>query len=228
MTRGNISFTLLVGSSLGLAAVAHANYAFDNFTGPSLGYNVDNGWSVCGQSNAGWSGKTPGHASEQLADEFTAALGGTLTEIEVAVDRGSAPDTNSLIATLYSDSGANTLGTSLGSWTATNQMLATFSPNSIIAFGTSGTGITLTKGAKYWVYLSAGDPGFFGSWRLENSGDTARNRLIANGSATQYGVADAFAFNVQVQPPAATPEPVTSILAAVGLGLAGARRVRRR
>src|ERR1019366_7734079 len=77
MTRGNIGVALLVGGALGLTAVAHANYAFDNFTGPSLGYNVDTGWSVCGQSNGGWSGKTPGHASEQLADEFTAALGGT-------------------------------------------------------------------------------------------------------------------------------------------------------
>ncbi|HLK14263.1 MAG TPA: choice-of-anchor R domain-containing protein [Fimbriimonadaceae bacterium] len=227
MHKGHVSIALLIAGSVGLTTLARADAAFDNFTGNGFSYDLSDGWVVAGMESNLADGTAGQFASEQVADQFTAGLGGTLSEIDLAVDFSTTDPSQGVVATLYSDSGSNTLGTALGSWDVSSQLLAAGTPGSILAFQATGPQIELAKGSRYWVMLSGANASTVGSWRLADSGDSQRIRMIQSGMLDHYSQGDGFAFKVNVQGPAPTPEPITTGLAAAGLGLALLRMRRR-
>jgi len=231
MNLKHLSTAGLIAGSLGLAGLASADFAFDSFSGNGLGYNLEDGWAV-----AGTTGATPGvgldtqFATEQIADEFASAVSGALNEIDLAVGVTTPDPGSGVVATLYTDSGSDTLGTALGSWSGGTQLVSSSQSGSVLAFNTAGSGINLTQGGKYWVMVSGASQDTLASWGLANTAGASQHLLIRNGATDHYESSDGLAFRVNTAgpPPTATPEPITAGLSLAGLAMAGLRIARRR
>jgi hypothetical protein len=154
--------------------------------------------------------------------EFVPSQSGQLQSIELALAVNSVNGLKNASVYLYSGPLTGLLET----WDITVSSLIT-SPGALpLTSLTSPTGIDLTGGQSYWVFLlnnySVADPGVFWAW--DNSPSSPLYSSFDSGGIEPAGAPLNRQFGVQVN--ASIPEPFT--LSVFGVGFAGALYMRRR
>lgn len=212
-------FCALVAGVLG-SGVSKADVVFGNLG--SLGTN-DVSSTNFGISDTNW-----------LGQGFT--VGGTNTAVTSVTlglfDANATPVTVSI----YAGGTAGPTGSPLGTST---QAVASLTP-SLQTFNFSPN-VALTSGSPYWVVASTSEVSGLFNWAFNDAGDfgTVQNasgwtavsnqtRLSTDGGLTwsNSGVNRPTSFSINAVAP--VPEPSTYALAAIGLGVAGLVRARRR
>jgi hypothetical protein len=191
----------------------------DSVTYTNLGsdgsYNQHGAWLISGATNT----FNPGYAS--FADPFTASIGGTLSQIDVAL--GNLSGTNSAHVSIYTNVG-NNLGKLVFSGSVSNQP-AFASTNTILATLNPGSG-ALMAGHNYFLVITPGAADTADGWNLNNTG--AQGILLLDGGSgfVSQPSGTLSAFDVKVNA-ATTPEPSTWVTLGTGLlgvfGAAGRR-----
>jgi MYXO-CTERM domain-containing protein len=206
---------VVLASVLFAVAPAQAGVIFDNFD-VGNGYNSSIGWTV--------SGATSGEGEVWSAMDFTSTTAFTLSEIDVAL--GFLTGTNPGGVTLYLETSTIPAGGG-----APNTVLDSWLLGTLPSFG-SCCGIesvfgtdSLAANTQYWlVAIPASDT--WAAWNFNSIGATGNlAQSLDNGTTWNlYPGQDQGAFRVLSS---SVPEPVTTLLAAAGLGLLGVLRRKR-
>lgn len=202
------------------AGIAHGDVVFGNLG--TLGTNdVSN--TNFGVSDTTW-----------LAQGFT--VGGTTTTVSSVTLGLFDADGTVVNLSIYAGGTAGPTGTPLAT---SSQAVASLTP-ALQTFNFSPN-VSLTSGSPYWIVAYSGEASGLFNWAFNDAGDfgTVQNSsgwtAVANqtrvstdsGSTwTNSGVNRPAGFSIQAVAP--VPEPSAYALAAVGLGLAGYVRARRR
>ncbi|MGH9511948.1 MAG: choice-of-anchor R domain-containing protein [Terriglobales bacterium] len=161
-------------------------------------------------------------AYEAVANEFTASVGGTLSQVDVGLTNQSG--TNSAVVSLYSDVGG-TLGSLLFSGTVMNQPQSGTTPTVLATlFPSSGS---LVAGDNYFLVVAPGASDTLDGWNF-NSTSASGTVLLGIGSGFGSGFTAALnAFDVKVNT-ATVPEPSAWLMLGAELicllAIAAARR----
>lgn len=184
------------------AAPAGAGVLFSDL-GPGQSYDCCSGWTVSGSSS------TLGQ-SLVSASEFTAAKGGAVGAIDVAI--GHISGTNGATVSLWTDN-AGALGSQLGSWDVSG--LATFGStgSGSLADITGVKGVSLVAGKSYFLQLSSPSD-TWDAWNFNSVGQSSK--LIQNGQ--DFGPQATGAFQVL----SSAPEPAAWAMMVLGVGMVGA------
>lgn len=196
-------FALLLAT--GAFSLARADDAFSNLSPNPGAYNAGSSWFINPTQTQGF--------------QFTTTATGILTGLQIAMNNVSTADGRAAFSVgLYANSGTDTLGTLLGTYsgasTGANYQTAT---SALASVAVGGSPVTITAGSKYWLVASSGN---FLAWNTSLSG---RARHYQAGSGYYFDGSTSSAFSVQVNP---VPEPVTSL--ALGLGAMALIRNRRK
>lgn len=201
-------------------AAVKADVVFGNLG--SLGTNDLNSTNF-GVSDTNW-----------LAQGFT--VGGTNTTVTSVTLGLFDANSTSVNLSIYAGGTAGPTGSPLGTST---QAVASLTP-ALQTFNFSPN-VTLNSGSPYWIVASTSEASGLFNWAFNDAGDfgavqnssgwTAvanQTRLSSNSGATwaNSGVNRPASFSINAV--AAVPEPSTYALAAIGLGVAGFVRARRR
>lgn len=158
--------------------------------------------------------------------QFTPTISGAVTSLTAAIHNSTSSNTLPVTLSLYSDSGSNTVGAELGSWSTTAATATDSDSVNSVAIA-SASGVSLTAGTTYWFVASNLDSTIANalSWNtaVSYSGSLSSYNAYYVRNGTAYYTTGLGAFSVQVTP---VPEPTT--LAALGLGAAAFLRRRRR
>ncbi len=206
MKRSLLLFLVLASMALMASQSAIADTVFNNFAA-GHGYNCCTGWTVSGSTSP------PGLSTS--ANEFTALVTGSVSQIDVAV--GWVTGTNGATVSFWTDN-SGTPGAMLGSWDISN--LPTF--GTCCSFSTiSGiSGINVSAGQNYFLLLSAPSD-TWDAWNFNSTGDKGLVVQSTDGGATWHladngapGTQNRSAFDVLTNP---VPEPGS--LALLGSGV---------
>jgi hypothetical protein len=207
-----VTLILVVGVS---SLPASADTFFSNF-GQNNDYNCCVGGTIGGQNSpVGWIIQ---------ANEFTAAISGNVSQIDVAV--GFVTGTNGATVSLWTDS-AGIPTAMLGSWDLTN--LPNFGSCCAVGTITGISGINLAAGTNYFLMVSAPDP-TWDAWNYNSTGDVGLVDYTFDGGQTwnQAPGSTRYAFDVLGGGGGGgVPEPASLIMFGSGL-LAAAGTIRRR
>ncbi|MDB5464526.1 MAG: choice-of-anchor family protein [Phenylobacterium sp.] len=194
----SLGWALAVGSAS--AGVIYSNYA------DGQSYNCCTGWAVFGPSSF------EGFAVDE-AMGFTAATGGNVSQIDIALQGFEGAGTGSV--SLWTGD----FSSQLGSWSYSSL------PGSGGSLTISGiTGVQLAAGASYVLYATASND-TFAVWGWNTTGATGP---VYEASDNPIGVHTLGAFDVQSDTGSAVPEPATWAMMLVGFGGLGALLRRRR
>jgi hypothetical protein len=184
--------------------------AFNNF-GAGDTFDTTVGWTAAGPSS--------GTTQFRSVSQFTSAASGSLLSLTIAVSRVSGTD--SVVVSLYNDSGSDTLGSLITAWSfgGLPAFGGSYSPSVLI---NGFPAITLTSGNKYWVGVAPGLPDTWAVWNWNNTGHSGPHGLSGDGGASYgYDTNTAGAMRLEV-----VPEPAT--MSALALGLVALLRRRRK
>lgn len=149
--------------------------------------------------------------SQSLMMQFASATTGTVSSVTLALVSGASYNVYLELA----DNG-NDPGTVLDSWMG---VAGTGAAQSL-----SGTGSSLTAGTNYRIHIDPASANDRGGWYRNNTGAVDEFYFTAGGTwVTFTGTVSAFRVETTSAP---VPEPLTSGLALLGLGLAARRRRR--
>ncbi len=189
------------------ALSAHALDAFNNLGPAPASYSTPNQGLVI-------------DVRTSQGPQFTAMATGALTGFQIAMNNNDRNGPEAYALSLYADSGSNTLGSLLGTYsgmsTGVDYRTTTSALSSVAA---PGAGVTIQSGAKYWLVASTAVSDGELAWNASLTGVGPR---YLNG---RYDTLNTPAFSVQVTPQP-TPEPAT--FAALGLGALAMLRRRKR
>jgi hypothetical protein len=177
---------------------AQADTVYTNF-GAGNSYNQPGFWNVSGANNF------------HPAMQFSSGGNYNVTEIDLALSAnpfGATGTDGNVIVSLWSNSGTNTLGTELGSWSTS--ATTTYAHGGSVVAITGISGVTLSSGL-YWLEVSRGDTSTSVGWNYNvalSSGVTCSG--LGCPSTQTLG-----AFEVLGTSTAAVPGPI------VGAGLPG-------
>jgi len=223
MKKTNSYWAYLLGLVLVLLAapvVSHADTIYGNF-GAGNSYNCCSGWTVSGSSS------TVG-AVVVSAEAFTPSSSYDLTQILIAISNVSG--TNQAYVTLNADSGSDTPGTMIESWSLSG--LPNFGTNNSPETLTSSPGVLLTSGTQYWIVVWPDNSGLTSdTWDAWNNNSLSPTPASGTFSQSNDGVTWPTGFSdtqgaFEVDGTSPTPEPGTFGL--LGLGLAALPYVRSR
>lgn len=193
---------LLPSSALVLAlSVAASTQTVDAFT------NLDPAPNVYG---TGGNGTYSINAAQTQGFQFTATGAGVLSGFKAALNNASPGEgLLGLSLELYADSGADRLGTLLGSYggVSTGSYFAG-ATSTLASVAATGTPVPIVTGAKYWLVAASGNAL---GWNSANS--SALHPRVSRNNPDTYSEASYAAFSVQVTP---VPEPAS--FATLGLG----------
>jgi hypothetical protein len=175
--------------------------------GPGGSYDLHE-WNVSGIS----SGFSLGYQS--VADQFTASVGGTLSQIDVGL--GYVYGTNSAGISVYTDAGGK-LGSLLFSGSvfsqpnfgSTSTILATLNPSSGM----------LVAGNSYFLEIVPGGSDTYDGWNFNSIGAMGTMLFDKGSGYVSFSGRTLGAFDVKVG--AASPVPEASTMSLVGIGIAG-------
>ena len=217
-----IPFRLALLLALGLSASAHAVDAYSNLGSPArfVSSNVQAGYPLYRNSL--------NSVNQGYGFQFASTATGTLTGFQVAMNQSTANQNDpnrTFILGLYADSGSDTLGTRLGTYSGKSRgvdtMTSGVSPITVV-----NSSVRLVSGARYWVVatLPGGIPRQFLTWNRSTVSTPGRMLQIFYGEPV-YQSGSPAGFSVQVKP---SPVPEPASLGALGLGALGFVRRRRR
>jgi hypothetical protein len=145
-------------------------------------------------------------SSNPLAMGFTASSTGSVSEIDLAFLYESGP--NAFTLGLATNNGGN-LGTGLGTWSLSN---VTIDVNNAVTKVTGITGVTLTAGNDYFLYVTPASSSADGVWLFTSDSTTGP---IIQGSNRGTSILPLGAFDILSGTAAPVPGPV------LGAGLPG-------
>lgn len=208
-----LAVTAVVGAAI-LATSSNAAVVFSDL-GAGNSYQANAGWTVSGL------GSPSGVMA--FAAQFTSPGNYTVSQIDVALTTINGNGVMPVI--LYSDSG-DALGSNIGSVSfIPDSGLPSFgSTSSALTLFPGGAAVTLSAGAKYWIYMDPG-PGAYDEWNFNSVGATG---LIASSSLGYANGQILPAFDVLGTPiGVGIPEPAALMCLGAGLAWLGALRCRR-
>lgn len=193
-------------SRFGLAAIAtlavaaaHATIAYSNLA-PAYDWSHGSGWTITGLAAS-----TP----QTIVHQFKSLATGSLDSVLVVL--GHVAGTNIGAVYLYKDSGLNTLGDYMCSWSF-NPLPDFNSGSGITVLSNSFPEIGLVAGDRYWVRCDALANDADDAWNFNVTGASGRSAVSFDGGTNwRYMDMDFGAFEVNV-----VPEP--ALWAALGIG----------
>jgi hypothetical protein len=196
MTRHFTSISVGFCVSLLLPAVSTANIVYSDF-GPGQSYDITVG-NFVGNDFVG----------DNLAegDTFTPTATTTFGSLDIALSCvTSCPD--SFTVALAQDSGSDSPGTVIESFTGAGASLGALNVNNSPLVFNSVLMPTLTLGTQYWVTV-ASDLNNTIAWNLNSTGDTSDQAISSDGGATWFSPSGLTPGAYEVNSPStATPEP---------------------
>jgi hypothetical protein len=200
MTRhftATLAFRLCI--SLLLPAASNAAAIFTNF-GAGNTYDITQG-NFVGDDGVG-------DVLEQ-ADTFTPSATAIFGSVDVALSCFVASCPDQFTVSLTQDSGSDTPGTPIESFTRSGTLLGQLNVNNAPQVFTSLLLPTLTIGTHYWITISSDSSNSI-VWNLNSTGDVSDEALSPDGGASWDVLGNApGAFEVDSAVSSATPEPGT-------------------
>lgn len=200
-----------------LCQSASAITAFSNF-GSGMSFQADGTGPIIGYYS-------PLGTAYQQAFQFTSSASGSVSGISVALSKFSSYTGTGTVPTfdLFTDSGSNTIGGLLGTWTG---VMPTANLGSVQSL--TGGSATLNAGGKYWLVAREPTLQNVFVWNYNSQGGKGMQAFSSNlGSSYNYLTnRDQCAFQIDVAA-APVPEPFSMALAGIG-ALAGYHRIRTR
>jgi PEP-CTERM motif len=199
---------------------AMAQTLYSNLGTGSTVYNCCSGWAVTGTGSIGTS-FTP-------AEQFQVTASGNVSQIDVGVGYVSGYG-NSFYVDIDANSGSNTPGTVLASFTGLSSSTSFGTCCGLVSI-TGISGLTLNTGTNYWMVIgpTSSSSNTFDAWNYSNSATGLENYSTDGGKTwTSNGVTSQAAFDIigGGGGSGSTPEPTSLLLFGSGLlGVIGAFR----
>jgi|SRR6516225_2761162 hypothetical protein len=191
--RDLVSTAALVSFGLLAASTSRADMMFSDL-GPDYTFNGTGARSVDGVGTGLY---------QTVAAEFTAAISGSVGQIDLGLDNFSAPSLGVTVS-VWTVNG-NVPGMQLASWTLQNiPNIKAINPSNQVTSLTGLTGPQLTAGVMYFLSVAPADNTTLAGWN-DNITNTVGQVYLQNASGNSLGSGALPAFDVQTVPlPAAT------------------------
>ena len=210
MTRHFTSISVAFCLSLLLPAISAASTIYSNF-GAGQSYDITEG-NLVGND---FSGDNLGEG-----DTFTPAATAKFGSLDIALSCSVASCPDPFTVTLSTDSGSDSPGAVIESFTDSGVKLGALNVNNAPLVFNSVSMPTLTAGTQYWVTVAT-DLSNSISWNLNSTGDTSDQAISSDGGATWFSPSGLTPGAYEVDSTVTTtPEPGPMALLVFGLPLA--------